>query len=160
MFHLGGILQPSSASVLATYTAGLIGDTRHHLSTFRPGQKRLLVTDLESRRASPEFAALLESTAEIKSPSSPPAAVEVHAEAGAKSGTCLLNPQWRTKPSSFGPFKDLLTGATHTGKAAWTPSQSASSAGLISLSATAPPGSVAAAARGGRAVLLAENFIY
>ena len=112
------ILQPSSASVLATYTAGpYSGESAITMNSFGQGKAVYLGADLDPASLARVFAALLES-AGLKSSFDVPRGVELCTrKSGAKEWTFLLNHTGATQAVTLpGQFKDLLTGATHSGK--------------------------------------------
>jgi beta-galactosidase len=112
------VLQPSSATVLATYTAGTYsGDPAITINSFGKGNAVYLGADLDPASLARVFAVLLES-GEIKSPFDVHGGVELCIrKSGASQWFFLLNHTAATQAVTIpGQFKDLLTGATHTGK--------------------------------------------
>jgi len=112
------ILQPSSASVLATYTAGpYSGEPAITINSFGQGKAVYLGADLDPMSLARVFGALLES-AGVKSSFDVPRGVEVCTRrSGAREWTFLLNHSGATQAVGLpGQYKDLLTGATHSGK--------------------------------------------
>ncbi len=104
--------------MLATYTAGpYSGEPAITMNSFGHGKAVYLGADLDPASLARVFAALLESVT-IKSSFDVPRGVEVCTrKSGPKEWTFLLNHTGATQAVTVpGPFKDLLTGATHTGK--------------------------------------------
>jgi beta-galactosidase len=112
------VLQPTSAAVLATYTGGTYsGDAAITLNSYGKGKAAYLGADLDPTSLARVIGALLES-AGIKAPFDVPRGVELSIrKSGAKQWFFLLNHTGAAQAVSIpGQFKDLLTGATHTGK--------------------------------------------
>jgi beta-galactosidase len=112
------VLQPLSATVLATYTSGTYaGDAAITINTFGKGKAVYLGADLDPTSLARVMAALMD-TAGIKSPFDVPRGVELCVrKSGASQWLFFLNHTAATQTVTIpGQFKDLLTGATHNGK--------------------------------------------
>ena len=112
------VLQPSSAAILATYTVGAYaGEPAITMNSFGKGKAVYLGADLDAASLGRVIALLLESGG-IKSPFDVPRGVELcMRKSGAKQWFFLLNHTGASQGVALpGQFKDLLTGATHTGK--------------------------------------------
>ena len=112
------VLQPSSAAILATYSAGAYaGEPAITMNSFGKGKAVYLGADLDAASLGRVIALLLESGG-IKSPFDVPRGVELcMRKSGAKQWFFLLNHTGASQGVALpGQFKDLLTGATHTGK--------------------------------------------
>jgi len=112
------VLQPSSATVLATYGGGPYpGDPAITSNSFGSGKAIYLGADLDPMSLARVVITLLAS-AGLKSPFDVPPGVELTTrKSGSKQWVFLLNHTGATQGVTVpGQFKDLLTGATHSGK--------------------------------------------
>ena len=110
------VLQPSSASVLATYTGPYDGEPAITINSFGKGKAIYLGADLDPASLARVLGALLE-TAGIKSSFGLPRGVEVSVrKSGERQWIFVLNHTAASQEISLpGQFKDQLTGAIHSG---------------------------------------------
>jgi beta-galactosidase len=115
-------LQPSSASVLATYTGPYAGDAAITINSFGKGKAVYVGADLDPASLGRVLAALLEPTG-VNFMLKAPRGVEItRRKAGDKEWMFLLNHNAASQEVSLpGPLKDLLTGATHNEKTSVEP---------------------------------------
>jgi beta-galactosidase len=115
-------LQPSSASVLATYTGPYAGDAAITINSFGKGKAVYVGADLDPASLGRVLAALLEPMG-VSSMLKTPRGVEItRRKAGDKEWMFLLNHNAASQEVSLpGPLKDLLTGATHNEKTSVEP---------------------------------------
>lgn len=112
------ILQPSSAAVLATYTGGAYADEPAiTINSFGKGKAVYLGPDLDPASLARVLATLLETNG-IKPPFDVPRGVELCVRKSRdRQWLFLLNHTTASQGVTLpGQFKDLLTGAAHTGK--------------------------------------------
>jgi beta-galactosidase len=116
------LLQPGSASVLATYTGPYAEQAAITINSFGKGQAVYVGADLDPESLARVLRTLVE-TAGIKSTFNVPRGVEITTrKAGDRQWIFLLNHSAKSQEASFpGQFTDLLTGAKHAGKAALRP---------------------------------------
>jgi beta-galactosidase len=116
------LLQPGSASVLATYTGPYAGEAAITINSFGKGKAVYVGADLEPESLARVLRTFVE-TAGIKSTFHVPRGVEITTrKAGDQQWIFLLNHSAKSQEASFpGRFRDLLTGTTHAGKAALRP---------------------------------------
>ena len=112
------VLQPSTATALATYTSGnYAGDAAITINSFGKGKAVYLGADFDPASLARVMGVLLDSGG-IKSAFDVPHGVELCVpKSGAAPWVFLLNHSAATQAVTLpGQFRDLLTGATHTGK--------------------------------------------
>jgi beta-galactosidase len=116
------VLQPSSASVLATYTGPYDGEPAITINSFGKGKAIYLGADLDPASLARVLGALLE-TAGIKSSFGLPRGVEVSVrKSGERQWIFVLNHTAASQEISLpGQFKDQLTGAIHSGSTTLDP---------------------------------------
>jgi beta-galactosidase len=116
------LLQPSSATVLATYTGPYAGEPAITMNGFGKGKAVYVGADLDPASLARVLGVLVE-TAGIKSTFGAPRGVEVTVRtAGERKWIFLLNHTPDSQEVRFpGQFKDPLTGETHTGTAPLKP---------------------------------------
>ena len=116
------LLQPASASVLATYTGPYAGEAAITINSFGKGKAIYLGADLDPASLARVLGTLL-GTAGIKSSFGVPRGVEVTVrKSGDKQWVFLLNHTQESQEVSLpGRFADLLTGTAHAEKASLEP---------------------------------------
>lgn len=117
------ILQPFSATVLATYVGGRYpGEPAITINSFGKGKTVYLGADLDPVSLARVLGTLL-GTAGVKAPFDVPRGVELTVrKSGAQQWIFLLNHTPAAQGVALpGPFQDLLTGATRTGKITLAP---------------------------------------
>jgi beta-galactosidase len=116
------LLQPSSASVLATYMGPYAGEPAITINSFGKGQAVYVGADLDSASLARVLGALAE-TAGIKSSFGTPRGVEMTVrKTGGQQWIFFLNHTDATQEITLpGQFKDLLTGAPYAGKVTLEP---------------------------------------
>jgi beta-galactosidase len=116
------LLQPASASVLATYTGPYEGEAAITINSFGKGKAVYVGADLDPGSLARVLATLVE-TAGIKSTFDVPLGVEITTrKAGDRQWTFLLNHSAKSQEATLlGRFMDLLTGTTNEGKVALRP---------------------------------------
>jgi beta-galactosidase len=116
------LLQPASASVLATYTGPYAGEAAITVNSFGKGKAIYLGADLDPASLARVLATLL-GTAGIKSSFGVPRGVEITArKSGDKQWVFLLNHTADSKEVTLpGRFADLLTGTTIAEKVSLRP---------------------------------------
>ncbi len=116
------LLQPASASVLATYTGPYAGEAAITINSFGKGKAIYLGADLDPASLARVLGTLL-GTAGIKSSFGVPRGVEVTVrKSGDKQWIFLLNHTQESQEVSLpGRFADLLTGTAHAEKASLEP---------------------------------------
>jgi beta-galactosidase len=116
------LLEPGSASVLATYTGPYAEQAAITINSFGKGKAVYVGADLDPESLARVLRTLVE-TAGIKSTFHVPRGVEITTrKAGDRQWIFLLNHSAKSQEASFhGRFTDLLTGTTHAEKAALRP---------------------------------------
>jgi beta-galactosidase len=116
------LLQPASASVLATYTGPYAGEAAITVNSFGKGKAIYLGADLDPASLARVLGTLL-GTAGIKSPFGAPRGVEITVrKSGGKQWVFLLNHTADSKEVTLpGRFDDLLTGTTIAEKVSLRP---------------------------------------
>jgi beta-galactosidase len=116
------LLQPSSASVLATYMGPYAGEPAITINSFGKGQAVYVGADLDPASLARVLGALAE-TAGIKSSFGIPRGVEMTVrKTGGQQWIFFLNHTDATQEITLpGQFKDLLTGAPYAGKVTLEP---------------------------------------
>ena len=116
------LLQPASASVLATYTGPYEGEAAITINSFGKGKAVYVGADLDPGSLARVLGALVE-TAGIKSTFDVPRGVEITIrKAGDRQWIFLLNHSEKSQEATLpGRFTDLLTGTTNAGKVALRP---------------------------------------
>ena len=116
------LLQPASASVLATYTGPYAGEAAITVNSFGKGKAIYLGADLDPASLARVLGTLL-GTAGIKSPFGVPRGVEITVRtSGDRRWIFLLNHTQESQEVGLpGRFADLLTGTAHAEKASLRP---------------------------------------
>jgi beta-galactosidase len=116
------LLQPASASVLATYTGTYAGEAAITVNSFGKGKAIYLGADLDPASLASVLGTLL-GTAGIKSPFGVPRGVEITVRtSGDRRWIFLLNHTQESQEVGLpGRFADLLTGTAHAEKASLRP---------------------------------------